>query len=157
MHISLKQLHVAITLKQQLHRTLQYMNVHIYSTTHVRVHSCLRLPIAFSVMRIAFELDCKLENHGWNEVQTLHPKDDIEGRGGREVGEHGFVDCSSGEGGDCCNMNMMLRKNLRAVGMRKQTKGGVGRSRRRWTTWKEPLRRSCTRRPSLAKALLWPP
>ena len=61
-------------------------------------------------MRIAFELDCKLENHGWNEVQTLHPKDDIEGRGGREVGEHGFVDCSSGEGGDCCNMNMMLRK-----------------------------------------------
>jgi len=31
---------------------------------------------------------------GWGTV-TLHPKDDIEGRGGREVGEHGFVDCSS--------------------------------------------------------------
>jgi len=26
---------------------------------------------------------------------TLHPKDDIDGRGGSEVGEHGFVDCSS--------------------------------------------------------------
>lgn len=25
----------------------------------------------------------------------MHPKDDMEGRGGREVGEQGFVDCSS--------------------------------------------------------------
>lgn len=26
---------------------------------------------------------------------TLHPSDDIEGRGGSDVGEHGLVDCSS--------------------------------------------------------------
>ena len=69
------------------------------------------------------------------------------------MGEHGFVDCSSGEGGEYYDVNKMLR-NLRAVGMRKQTKGGGDRSRRRWTTWKEPLRRSCTVHPSLVKASL---
>jgi len=31
---------------------------------------------------------------GWGTV-TLHPKEDMEGRGGREEGEQGFVDCSS--------------------------------------------------------------
>lgn len=31
---------------------------------------------------------------GWGTV-TLHPKEEMEGLGGREEGEQGFVDCSS--------------------------------------------------------------
>ena len=43
-----------------------------------------------------------LDAHGDHMIviswKTLHPSEEMEGRGGNEVGEHGLVDCSSAGG-----------------------------------------------------------
>ena len=51
----------------------------------------------------------------WLEVQTLHPKEEMEGLGGREEGEQGFVDCSSGEEAQFCKLDKVCGGLLRVL------------------------------------------